>query len=154
MQPESFLRTLTVIHTVLLVGLVAFALFCYYRIGSFTAPMYEGDIFIYVVPVVAAAGYFLSQYVFRKQLQSIPEKETLTAKLEKYKAVILIKFALLVGLGFLALIAYYLSGNALHLVIAITLIAYLFVQRPTAGKITKDLPLTLEEQKQFDTLGG
>jgi flagellar biosynthesis protein FliP len=47
-----------------------------------------------------------------------------------------------------------LSGNALYLVIAIALIAYLFVQRPTADKINKNLPLTLEEQKQFDNLQG
>ena len=111
--------------------------------------MSEGNLFIYLVPVAAVAGYFLSQWVFRKQIQSISKNQPLSQKLEKYQKALLIKYALLEGPGFLAVIAYYLSGNALHLVIAIALIVYLFVQRPTVEKIKADLPLSYEEEKEF-----
>lgn len=154
MRPRLFLKTLSIIHTALLVVLIAFGIFTYFQNGSFTPRMNRQDLFIYIVPVVAAAGYFLSQFLFRKQLQTIQREEELPAKLSKYQSASLIKYALLEGPGFLALIAYYLSGNALYLVIAIALIAYLFVQRPTADKINTNLPLTLEEQKQFDNLQG
>lgn len=152
MQLHSFVRTLSIIHTVLLVALIAFGIFTYYQNSSFIARMNPQDLFIYIVPVVAAAGYFLSQLLFKKKLATISKEDKLQIKLGKYQTASLIKYALLEGAGFLALMAYYWSGNALHLVIAIALIAYLFVQRPTADKIKKELPLTFDEQKQFNTL--
>ncbi len=152
MQPKTFIKTLTLIHTVLCVGLLGFAIFVYYQNGGFTARMNQQDMFIYIVPILAAAGYFLSQLVFKKQIEAISEEEKLSTKLGKYQIATLIKYALLEGPGFLALIAYFWSGNALYLVIAVALITYLFVQRPTVNKIKKELPLTLEEQKQFDNL--
>jgi len=152
MQPKTFLKTLTIIHTVLCLGLVVFAIFVYYKNGGFMAEMNQQDIFIFIVPILAAAGYFLSQLVFKKQIQAITEQEPLSTKLGKYQIASLIKYALLEGPGFLALMAYFWSGNALYLVIAGSLIVYLFVQRPTVGKIKKELPLTMEELKQFDNL--
>ena len=152
MQLKTYLKILTIIHTALCAGLMLCAIFVYYRNGNFTASMNQQDIFIYIVPIVAAAGYFLSQLVFKKQIESISSEEKLSTKLEKYQIASLIKYALLEGPGFLALMAYFWSGNALYLVIAIALIVYLFVQRPTVEKIKKQLPLTSEEQKQFDNL--
>ena len=112
--------------------------------------MYEGGLFIYLVPVVAAGGYFISQFLFAKQLRTVTRDQKLSVKLATYLTASLLKYALLEAAGFLALIAYYLSGNALHLTIAIALVAYLFVQRPTADKIKKHLPLTLDEERLFD----
>lgn len=152
MQPKTFLKILSIIHIALCAGLALFAIFVYFKNGDFTARMNQQDIFIYIVPIVAAAGYFLSQLVFKKQIASIAREEKLPIKLAKYQIASLIKYALLEGPGFLALMAYFWSGNALYLVIAIALIVYLFVQRPTAEKIKKELPLTLVEQKQFDNL--
>ena len=124
-------------------------MFAYYQNGTFTARMGPQNILIYVVPIIALSGYFLSQLLFRKQIQSISKEEKLSFKLGKYQVASILKYALLEGPGILALLAYYSSGNALHLVIAIALIAYLFVQRPSADKIIKELPLTLEEERQF-----
>ncbi|MGB6153555.1 MAG: hypothetical protein WBG48_16360 [Pricia sp.] len=149
MQFKTFLRTLTIIHTALCAGLMVFAIVAYYQKGDFEARMNSQSILIYMVPVVAVAGYFLSQLLFKKQLEHISKEETLSVKLGKYQVASILKYALLEGPGILALLAYYWSGNALHLVVAIALIAYLFVQRPTADKIKKDLPLTYEEQKQL-----
>ncbi len=152
MQPNKFLKILAIIHLTLCVGLLLCAVFAFYQNGDFTARMNQQDIFIYIVPIVAAAGYFLSQLVFKKKIESISREEKLSIKLGKYQIASLIKYALLEGPGILALMAYFWSGNALYLIIAIALIVYLFVQRPTAEKIKKELPLTLEEQKQFDNL--
>lgn len=152
MKLKTFLKTLTTIHMTLCGGLMLLGILVYYNNGKFTAHMNPQDIFIYIVPIAATAGYFLSQLLFQKQVQAISIEAALSAKLGKYQSASLIKYALLEGPGFLALIAYYWSGNALYLVIAIALTAYLFVQRPTAAKMRKALPLTLEEQKQFDNL--
>lgn len=152
MQPKSFIKTLSLIHAALLMGLVAFGLFAYFQNGDFEARMNRHNPMIYVVPIAAAAGYFLSQFLFRKRLRSVNEEEPLSVKLEVYRSASLIKYALLEAAALLSLVAYWLSGNALHLVIAIALAAYFFSQRPTATKIKKDLPLNYEEQKLFTEL--
>lgn len=152
MQFRPFLRTLTIIHSGLCAVLLLFGIFAYYQNGGFMARMNPQNIFIYIVPIAAAAGYFLSQLLFKKQVHAISYEETLSTKLGKYQIASLLKYALLEAPGFLALMAYSWSGNALYLVIAIALIVYLFIQRPTAEKIKKELPLSLEEQKQFDNL--
>ncbi len=152
MRPKTFLRTLTLIHTVLFLGMVAFGLFTYFQNGSFTARMNRKELLVYVVPFLAAVGYFLSQFLFTKQLQPLQREQKLSLKLSKYLSASLLKYSLLEVPGFLALSSYLVSGNALYLVIAIALMAYLFVQRPTADQIKKDLPLTMDEQKLFDNL--
>lgn len=154
MAPKSIIRILSLIHTSLFISLVVFAAFAYLKNGNFLADMNRNDLLIYIVPVIAISGYFASQFLFRKQLQGIKREENLQTKLGKYKAASILKYALLEGPAFLALIGYYISGNALHLAIGAFLMAYLFVQRPTFEKLEKDIPLTVEEQKQFDTISN
>ncbi|SHI91523.1 hypothetical protein [Pseudozobellia thermophila] len=148
-KPANFLKTLTVIHMALLASLIGFALFVYSSNGGFQAGMDSEDPFIYIVPVAAAIGYFLSQYLFKKQLSTITREEALNFKLSRYQSASIQKYALLEGPALMALFAYSSSGNALHLVIVLLLVAYLFAQRPTAAKLIDQLPLTREEENQF-----
>jgi len=152
MEPKSFLRTLSILHISLCTGILLIAGFAYLQNGNFTANMNGEDIFIYIVPIVAAVGYFASQLIFKKLVSALKKEDVLQTKLAKYQSASLIEYALIEGPAFLALFAYNGNGNALHLVIAVALIAYLFAQRPTATRLIKELPLTLDEQKQFDTL--
>lgn len=142
------LKTLIILHTALCVSLMLFGIFAYYQNGDFTARMDQQNSFIYIVPLAAITGYFLSQLLFKKRMKSVLKEEKLSSKLKTYQVALLLKYALLEAPAILALLAYYWSGNALHLVIAIALIVYLFVQRPTMDKIKKELPLSYEEQKQ------
>lgn len=137
------------IHMVLSGGLIAFTLYVYSRNGNFKAGMDPQDPFIYVVPVVAAMGYFMGQYFFKRQLASLKREEGLNTKLSRYQSASIQKYALLEGPALMALFAYSSSGNALHLVIALLLMAYLFAQRPTAARLIDQLPLTREEEKQL-----
>lgn len=152
MQLKHLLRTLTIIHSGLLLSLIVFAIFAYSANRTFTADMNRQDLFIYIIPLAAAAGYFISQFLFKKQLKNITGEEKLPIKLSKYQSASVLRYALLEAPGLLALSTYFFSGNALYLVIAIALTICLFTQRPTLGKIKMDLPLTLEEIKQFDNL--
>lgn len=135
----------------MLAGPLAFAIFTYVQKQSFNAEMDTNSIFTYVVPIVAAFGYFMGTYLFQRQIRSIKKEDSLQSKLSAYQTALLIKYALLEGPAFLALVAYHFSGNALHLVIAISLLLYLYAQRPTKDQLFKALPLNLEERKSFDT---
>ncbi|MFK7811246.1 MAG: hypothetical protein AB8B59_02055 [Maribacter sp.] len=152
MKPKSLIRILTIIHASLSLGLVIFAGFAYLQNGSFSATNNADDLFIYVVPVIAMAGYFGSKFVYQNLIRNLPKEESLSKKMQRYQIANIFKFALLEGPAFLALGIYYISGNALHLVIGLSLLVYLFFQRPSFEKLKSELPLSLEEEKEFDIL--
>ena len=133
----------------LFIGLTLFAIFVYSQNGNFEADMSGNNVFIYIVPITAALGYFSSQFIFRKQLGSIKRESTLDSKLSRYQTASIVRYALIEAPAFLALIAYFLSGNALHLVIAIALLLYFFSLRPTSLKMMNQIPFTSEEEQQF-----
>ncbi|QLG47105.1 hypothetical protein [Costertonia aggregata] len=147
---KAFMRTLTIVHMALVGGLITFMLFAYFQTGGFVASMDQNDTFIYIVPIVAATGYFGSQFMFKKQLQLVKREDVLQTKLGKYFTASLIKFAFIEGAAFLALFAYFSTQNALHFTIAICLIAYLIVQRPTLPKLDQHLPLNMDEKKNLN----
>ena len=151
MQPIKILQTLKILHLSVLAGPIAFAVFAYLQKQSFNAEMDVSDIFTYIVPIAAASGYFIGIFLFQKRIRSLKKEDSLQSKLGTYQTALLVKYALLEGPSVLALIAYHLSGNALHLVIAISLLAYLYAQRPTKEQLIKEIPLNLEERKSFDT---
>jgi hypothetical protein len=152
MQANNFLRTLSLLHYSLCGGLLFFSAFAYWQNGGFNASYQDGDIFIYIIPIVAAAGYFGSKYMFQNLLQNIPKEEPLQTKLARYQSASLIKYALIEVPAIIALFAYFWNGTALHFAVAITLMIYLFAQRPTKEKILLELQIDFEEKKQFDTL--
>jgi len=152
MRPKFFIKILAIIHGSLCIGLAVFGAFAYLQNGSFTVGSEENDVFMYIVPILAMAGYFGSKFIYRNLLQNLPKEEPLGKKLQRYQLAVIIQYALLEGPAFLALFAYYYTGNAMHLVVAISLLVYLFFQRPTLEKLKRELPLSLEEEKEFDTL--
>ena len=152
MQPKAFLRTLSIIHYSLCVGLLLFMAFAYWQVGSFNVGTDNGDVFVYIVPIVAMAGYFGSKFVYQNPIKNLPKDEKLQTKLARYQIASLIRYALIEGPAILALIAYLQSGTAMYLAIAIALMVYLFVQRPSLDRLLRELPMSFEEKKQFDTL--
>lgn len=152
MQPTAFLKTLKLIHMALVVGLVLFAGFAYVQIGGFAIASTEISFMVYLVPTIAVAGYFGSKYIFGRQIQKILRETPLSEKLQQYFSAAIIQYAVIEGPGFLALLAYFTSGNALFLVIAICLIVYLYTRKPTYQKLKNELQLSYAEQKEFDTL--
>ena len=149
-NPSSFFKTLSIIHLALVGGIIAFGTFKYLNNGTFIANADPNDVFIYVVPIVGAFGYFMSQFMFKKQLQAIKKTDSLLLKMQKYQAATIVKYALIEGPAFLAIIAYGFNGNALFLVIAIFLVVYLFMQKPSQRKFLEEVPLTLEDKKEFN----
>lgn len=152
MNIKAFFKTMSLIHAALCMSLLIFTIVAYFQNQSFEAEIDTSDIFIYVIPIVSATGYFMSQFIFQKLLQGIGSTDTLANKLVKYNTASLIKYALIEGPAFLALFVYYMNGNAMYLVIAFALIVYLYAQRPRIDKIIQELPLSYEEKKEFDTL--
>ena len=150
MKLKTLLSVLPIIHLFMVLGLVVFAGFVYWQNQDFNAEMNSGDSFIYVVPIVAAIGYFASKSVFQNLINKPVPEDALKGRLARYQTATIIKYALLEVPTILALAAYLSSGNALYLVIALCLIVYFYTQRPTRKRVLSDLQLTREEQKELD----
>lgn len=151
MQSKSFLRTLTIVHAALCIGLIFFSVIAFTQNCAFEASV-DNDIFIFIVPIVAMVGYFGSKWVYQNLIQNLPESDELSKKLQRYYTATIIKYAIIEAGAFLALFAYYFNGTAMHLVIALCLMLYLVFQRPTKEKLLEELPLNLDEKKEFNTL--
>ncbi|TLF44880.1 hypothetical protein [Maribacter aurantiacus] len=147
MEIKSYLRTNKIIHLALVAGVSVFLLLSYLGSGEFNAQMDESNPFLYLVPITAVAGYFGSQFIFRNQISAIDKTMPLEEKLKRYQSASIVKYALLEGPAFLAIVGYNTSGNALPLVIAVCLVLYLAVQRPNLQKLLDTLPLTSDEKR-------
>ncbi|AYN67967.1 hypothetical protein D1013_11565 [Euzebyella marina] len=151
MQPNgiSIFNNLKIIHTALLIGMVLFGIFVYTQNGQFIAEIEEGDIFVYIVPIVAFAAYFLGMLFFKKMILRLKREDSLKQKLEVYQKANLVNYAFLEAAAMLALVAYFLKGTALYLVIALCIMAFYISKRPTINKLLNDLPLSMEETNQL-----
>lgn len=152
MQPQSFLKTLKIIHLALCGGLLLFATISFLQFDSTLIADSESNLMLYLVPAVAIAGYFGSTYLFEKHIRKIKKDDSLVKKLQRYQSALVLQYAIIEGPAILALMAYYTSGNALFLAIAACMIVFLYSKKPSFQKLSAALPLSFEDQKQFDNL--
>lgn len=149
MDIKAFLKALSFMHISLVTGLGIFTLIAVSQGKGFNTSTDAANPLLYLVPVAALLGYFGSQVVFKKILSKVSLTDNLESKLKKYQSASHLKYILIEAPAFLSLFVYYGTGNALPLIIAICLLAYLIVQRPNKTKILEILPLTNEEQNKF-----
>lgn len=150
MEIKTFLKTLSFMHLALVIGLSIFTVLAFTQNMDFNTETDTKNVLLYVVPIAALIGYFGSQFLFKKLLMRITDTDSLEEKLKKYQSASHLKYALIEAPAFLALFAYYNSGNALPLVIAVCLLVYLFVQKPSKQKILMEIPLTIEQRRELE----
>lgn len=150
MEIKTFLKTLSFMHLALVIGLSIFTVLAYTQNMDFNTETDTKNVLLYIVPIAALIGYFGSQFLFKKLLMRITDTDSLEEKLKKYQSASHLKYALIEAPAFLALFAYYNSGNALPLVIAVCLLVYLFVQKPSKQKILMEIPLTMEQRRELE----
>ena len=149
MEIKSFIKSLTIMHLFLLIGLSIFTLWVFLQINSLNPSTAGQGVFLYMVPLFAMLGYFGSQWVFKKMTSNIKSESRLEEKLKKYQSALHIKYALIEIPAFIGLFAYYNTANALPLVISVCLLAYLAAQRPNKANIINNIPLKAEEKEQI-----
>lgn len=147
MEIKSYFKSLKFLHLALVSGLVIFFVVALIQGEGFNTDLSANRTLLYLVPVLALGGYFGSQVLFKKMLSGTQTSDPLETKLKKFQSASHIKYIIIEAPAFLALFAYYTTGNALPLIIAGCLLAYLFVQRPTKKIILENLPLSAAEKR-------
>jgi uncharacterized membrane protein len=148
-SPKTVVRTLGIIHLALLAGQALFAFVMFTLSEQTSIKLDKNDIFIFIVPVFAVAAFFISQLLFKTLLNKAVNTTGLNAKLSNYQIAVIVRMALLESASLFAIVVYYLTGNFLYLLIAILLMIYGVVIRPTAENIADDLLLTYDEKMQL-----
>ncbi|MCK0189281.1 hypothetical protein [Arenibacter sp. F20364] len=154
LTPKAYLETLIFIHAALLVGALLFIIYIYVTGEGFLIGFSNGkDVFVFLVPTIAMLSYFISNFLFRKQLQDITKLNSLNGKLVLYLQACIVRFAFVEGAVIFSTIAYRLNPNIFYLVISLLLVLYLFKLRPGKNMVISDLELNLEDQHYFQKKG-
>ncbi|WP_179412133.1 hypothetical protein HDF19_02510 [Mucilaginibacter sp. E4BP6] len=150
--PKTFLRTISVVHTALILGVILFsAVTISDNINHNVFTYNTNDPFTDVSLLLAIGGFTASVFLFKKQLVKAKKQFTLKEKITLYQSALIQRFALLEGPAMFAVVSYELSRNLYFLIIAGLLILYFISIRPTKDKIETDLDLSYEDKLTFDS---
>lgn len=99
-----------------------------------------------LVPIFFLVTYFLGNLVVNKRIKLAKEDKQLKNKLEIYRSANIIKYAMLEGTAFFAIITYLLTGELLLLGFAVMMMLLFATYYPSKEKLIKELELNREEQ--------
>lgn len=151
---REYFKTMQIIYYALIAGQVSFALialFLHQMIGLDTGLNELRIIFLYIVPIFIVGGYLSSRILFKNSLKTAKSKSSLVEKMADYRAALIVRYALLEGPSFLAIVVYLITGDFSFLVMAVFIIVIFFTIKPTRENAVNDLELNpAEEQAILD----
>lgn len=147
--PAMLVRTINIIHMALLAGPAMFALVTFSISELTTVKFDQGDPFLFIVPLMAVAAFFVSNFLFKTLLKKAINAADLRGKLSNYQIAIIVRMALIESVMLFGIVTYNLTGNFLFLLITMVLIVYGVVIRPTIEGIADDLQLSYDEKMQL-----
>ena len=142
----EYFKGLNLIFLAMMVGQILFAGIAYFISLDKTDENDLYSIMIMVVPMVAISGFIGGRFLFQQQMQGISKNAALVEKMDKYRTASIIRFALMEGPAFLAIIGLIMTGQMVFLGIAALIIAFFYTLRPTRDKAIKELGLNMTEQ--------
>jgi len=143
------LRNNLVVWAAMLVGQLFFVAIAVYMVkyGGMNKPQLElGDILLYIVPLISLISVFMSFYIFNQRLNALKDEPGLSKKLADYRSALIVRWALVEGPSFFAIVSYLLTGNYLLLGFAIILIAIFILIMPSSSKLDSDLELSWQDK--------
>jgi hypothetical protein len=145
--PQTFLKTITIIHSALLIGQVLFGVVTFYITNSTVINLNPaGDVYFYIVPLFFVIGMLAGSFIFKQHVAKLADKNALPEKLSDYQTALIIKYALTEGTSLFGIVVYLLTGNLLYLIFTGLNILYFIWMRPTKDKIEEDMNLSYEDK--------
>lgn len=147
MTSAGYFKSIKIVHLALVIGVVFFALVSVFlQINGFgTLGELINNGLLLIIPLLALIGIFGSNFIFKKRLRKIVDKTNPNEKMEDYRSALILKFALIEGPSFFAIVAYLLTGNYIFLGTAVVLIIVFLIYTPSRTKFISDLELTKDE---------
>ena len=153
LTPRKYINNFSKFHLSFTIAPSLFACVAYYlNSESYLDYMETSDPLFYIVPLVAIAGIAFGNMLYAKNIKDLLNKKTLKEKFAGLQTTYIVRYATIEGPALLGLIAFYKTGNLFYLIIAVMLIIYLFLQRPSKAQIEQDLQLNYELKSQFNQM--
>lgn len=144
---KAFFSTLAVIHAGLVVGLLLFLSIAFYiNATGKVADDVMRNIFIWVVPFIAASGVLVSSWIYKKRIREVRDVEDFRSRLSTYQTAIMIRWYILEGVALLSIVTYLITGDAFFFAIAGLLIVVLVMVRASRRQLVGDLQLNSIEK--------
>lgn len=147
---QQYQKSNTIVFAALLIGQVFFASFAVF-FNQTQGPLNGGDdvsrmVFMIVVPVFFLATYTIGNMIANKRVKLAKEEKQLKTKMEAYRSVNIIKYAMLEGTAFFSIITYLLTGEYLLVGFAVMIMLLFATYFPSKEKLVRELELNSGEQ--------
>jgi hypothetical protein len=151
-KPQTFLKTITIIFSALVIGQVLFGVVAFFDTPNKGVILTPGnDPFFYIAPALAVSGCILGMFLFKQQVAKLEDKQTLVEKLGIYQTALITRYACSEGPSLFAIVCYLLTGNLYYLIIAGLNVIYFIWMRPTQFRLEDDLNLSYEDKMAMET---
>lgn len=151
--PKVFMTTLQTLHLTFSIAPLFLCVAAYLRAENNYLELWEeNNPFFLIVPVIVIGGIYAGNFIWNKKVADIENEPSLRAKLMHYQTASIISWAFLEGPALLSVVAFFQSGNQLFLIIAVVVIGYLLMKRPSKEKVIEHLNLSMQEQSDFNQL--
>ncbi len=148
---KQYFTSLTVIHAALVLGQLLFAIISVFLNQTSEDIKDEADLFtIILVPALLGAGIIVGSLISQNKLAKIKEESSLGSKLQEYRTILIIKFALVEGPVLFGIVQYLITANYYFLLFAAAGIVYMVFVRPSKIETIKSLKLSTEEKDQLN----
>ena len=131
---KEYFKTLQIIYYALVAGQLIFVSIGFYMVktGRFNINNPSlNNVFIYIIPLIVIGGVLLSNFIFNKKLNDAKGKPSLIEKMTTYRTCLIIRYGLLEGPSFLAVIAYLVTNSIIFLGLAGLIIVLFSTFKPT-----------------------
>tara|TARA_R110001583_G_scaffold4351_2_gene25213 strand:- start:49474 stop:49950 length:477 start_codon:yes stop_codon:yes gene_type:complete len=153
-QPvKDFIKSLQIIHFVLLMGVVAFAGYVSLQLNEQLNFSYTNDkAFLYIAIIISFVGNLMSKSLFAKLIKKIPEDANLFQKASKYYTAHIFRLALLEFPALMCIIFVKQSNNSFYFILVGILLLMMLAIFPTKNKFANEVPLTSKEKSILEKL--
>ena len=152
-QPKDFIKSLQIIHWVLVLGVLIFGAYVAISGKSLLYFSYEDDkAFLYMAIVIAFVGNLASKFLYSKLLKQIELKDELVQKATKFSTAHIFRLAMLEFPALMCIIFVLQSNNSFYFILTGVLLFMMMAIYPTKSKFANDVPLTDKEKTLLEKL--
>lgn len=152
---DSYLKTLRLMYFAFLSSQILFVVAVLLsKQDAYFSLQDEGNVYLFIAPFLAVAGFLGGRTVFQNQLADISGKTTLKEKLAAYSSAFLVRVAFMEAPTLFASIAFFLTGNLACLAVGVLMILYFLTLSPGKEKVEGDLELSFQEKAVWDDSTG
>jgi hypothetical protein len=142
---NNYIKTLSTLHTALLVGQIFFAgimLLLIYR-GGITPAMVQNSQFFLIASLLATAiGFVAGHTLYTKKINAIKENDAnVSVKLSQYRSANILRWAIFEGVAYLTIIFFFLTAEKYIIILCAVMMTVFFTTRPSMQKVCDETGL-------------